>query len=85
MTQIEPRPVGAIQPAGTDWKTRWIAAGGVVGALLGVGAVYLYIRSVEAEQGSAAPGPRPVKPGAALQVALSILSTLRQFANLGLD
>ncbi len=85
MTQIEPESTTAIQPTGVDWKTKWIAAGGVVGALLGVGAVYLYIRSVEAERGPAAPAPRPFKPGAALQVTLAVLSAVRQFANLGLD
>lgn len=72
----------AVNPA---WKTTWMIGGGVVGALLGVAAVYLYIRSIEAEAGGPTPQPRPIKPGAAMQVALAVLTTIRQFANLGLD
>lgn len=84
MTQIETRPVSAIESSQISWKTTWMVAGGVVGALLGVLAVYLYIRSVESEsEGMAA--PRPIKPGAAVQVALAVLTAIRQFANLGLE
>lgn len=68
-----------------DWKTTWMIAGGIAGALIGVGAVYLYIRSVEAEQGGTALAPRPVKPTAAVSVGLSVLGLLRQIANLGIE
>jgi hypothetical protein len=85
MTQIEPTSPETLQPLGGDWKTKWMAIGGAVGALLGVAAVYLYIRSIETEQGTPATEPRPIKPSSAVQVALSVLTALRQFASLGLD
>jgi len=66
-----------------NWKTSWMIAGGIAGALIGVGAVYLYIRSVEAEQGGTAPAPRPGKPTAAVSVGLTVLGLLRQIASLG--
>lgn len=84
MTQIEIKSSSPIESSRTDWKTRWMVAGGVMGALLGVLAVYLYIRSVESE-GKGMATPRPIKPGAAVQVALAVLTAIRQFANLGLE
>ena len=86
MTEIELRTSSELaEPAEPGWKTTWMIGGGLVGALLGVFAVYLYIRSIEADEGGPAAEPRPVKPGAAMQVVLSVLTTIKQFANLGLD
>jgi hypothetical protein len=68
-----------------DWKTKVMLLGGIAGALVGAGAAYLYVRSVEAEQGGTALTPRPVKPTAAVSVGLSVLSLLRQIANLGME
>lgn len=84
MTQIEPRSSEIAGPKAA-WKTTWMIAGGLGGALLGLLAVYLYIRSVEADKGAPAAAPRPVKPGAAMQVVLSVVTALRQFANLGAE
>ncbi len=86
MTQIETRSSSELaRPAGPNWKTIWMVAGGAVGLLLGVAAVYLYIRSVEAEQGPGAAKARPIKPAEAMKVALSVLTTIREFAHLGLE
>ena len=74
-----------IQSTGTNWKTKLMLFGAAAGALVGAGAAYLYVRSVEAEQGSAALAPRPVKPAAAVAIGLSVLSLLRQIAGLGLE
>ena len=71
------------QRSGLDWRTRLMLLGGIAGALFGVSAAYLYVRSVEAEQGGAALAPRPVKPTAAVSVGLSLLGLLRQIAGLG--
>lgn len=68
-----------------NWKTRLILFGVAAGALVGAGAAYLYVRSVEAEQGGAALAPRPVKPIAAVSVGLTVLGLLRQIAGLGMD
>jgi hypothetical protein len=70
---------------GTNWKTQLILFGIAAGALVGAGAAYLYVRSVEAEQGGAALAPRPVKPVAAVSVGLTVLGLLRQIAGLGMD
>jgi len=71
--------------SGLDWKTQLMVLGGIAGALVGVSAAYLYVRSVEAEQGGPALAPRPVKPAAAMSVGLSVLSLLRQIASLGTE
>ena len=70
---------------GMNWKTQLILFGVAAGALVGAGAAYLYVRSVEAEQGGAALAPRPVKPVAAVSVGLTVLGLLRQIAGLGMD
>jgi hypothetical protein len=70
---------------GSNWKTKLMLLGGIAGALVGVGAAYLYVRSVDAEQGGLALAPRPVKPTAAVSVGLSVLGLLRQIASLGMD
>ena len=67
------------------WKTQLMILGGIAGALVGVGAVYLYIRSVEAEQGGAALAPRSVKPTAVVSVGLTVLGLLKQIAGLGME
>ncbi len=51
----------------------------------GTGAAYLYVRSVEAEQGGTALSLRPVRPTAAVSVGLAVLGLLRQIASLGMD
>lgn len=71
--------------SGSNWKTKAMLLGGIAGALIGVGAAYLYIRSVDAEQGGQALAPRPIKPTAAVSVGLSVLSLLRQIASLGMN
>jgi hypothetical protein len=73
------------QKEGANWKTQLMLFGVVAGALVGAGAAYLYVRSVETEQGGAALAPRPVRPVAAVSVGLSILGLLRQIAGLGLE
>ena len=73
------------QSTSSNWKTTWMIVGGIAGALIGVGAVYLYVRSVAAEQGGRALEPRSVKPVAVVSVGLAILGVLRQIANLGTE
>jgi hypothetical protein len=73
------------ESTGMNWKTQLILFGIAAGALVGAGAAYLYVRSVEAEQGGAALAPRPVKPVAAVSVGLTVLGLLRQIAGLGMD
>ncbi len=69
----------------SNWKTLVMVGGGAAGLLFGLGAAYLYIRSIEAEQGSTAVTPRPVKPSSAMALGLSLLVLLRQIAGLGTE
>ena len=61
--------------------------GGLVGALVGLGAAFLYLKANEAriaaiEAGEAESLGR-VKPGEALSVGLSVIGLLRQIVGLG--
>jgi hypothetical protein len=65
-------------------RTRIMIIGGVLGALLGVGAAYLYLRStplqVDREGHERLPS---VQPGKALTVGLSALTIVKQIVGLG--
>lgn len=60
------------------WKTRVLTAGVIVGALLGLGAGFLYVRV--AEEGG---GPKKVSTGEAVKLALAALGVVRQASQLG--
>ncbi len=66
----------ALRP--NDWKARTMVIGGVLGALAGVLAAMMFIRSTDAA-GKARPH---VAPKAALTVGMNVLDVLRQFAGL---
>jgi hypothetical protein len=65
-------------------KTRVMIIGGVVGALLGVGAAYLYLQSssvqVDEEGNERLPAVQPAK---ALTLGLGVMTLLRQIAGMG--
>lgn len=61
-----------------DWRTKAYLVGGVVGALIGIGAAYVYVSS--AEDGERAP---ELHPGEAVGIGLALLAVLRQIAGLG--
>lgn len=61
----------------SDWKTRTTLIGGVLGALTGAGAAWMFIKSGGYE------GKSRIKPDALLAVGIGVLSLLRQIANLG--
>ncbi|MBN1977954.1 MAG: hypothetical protein JW918_11185 [Anaerolineae bacterium] len=65
-------------------KTRVMIVGGVVGALLGVGAAYLYMQSagvaVDEEGNERLPAVQPAK---ALTLGLGVMTLLRQIAGMG--
>jgi hypothetical protein len=61
-----------------DWRQRAFVIGGVVGALLGLGAAYIYVNAAEES------GEQPaLKPGSAVTIGLSLLALLRQVAAIG--
>jgi hypothetical protein len=61
-----------------DWRGKAFVVGGVLGALLGLGAAYIYVNA--AEQSGEAP---EVSPGTAVTIGLSLLALLRQVAVIG--
>lgn len=65
-------------------RTRVMIIGGFVGALLGVGAAYLYLRSASVEVSEEGEEELPaVDPGDAIRLSLGVLRVLRQIAGLG--
>jgi hypothetical protein len=61
-----------------DWQRKAFILGGVLGALLGVGAAYIYVNAAEES------GETPeVTPGTAVTIGLSLLALLRQVAAIG--
>ena len=65
-------------------RTRIMIGGGVLGALLGVSAAYLYMRSVPIEvDEEGRPRLPAVQPGKALAVSLGVLTVLKQITGLG--
>jgi hypothetical protein len=65
-------------------RTRVMIIGGVVGALLGVSAAHLYLRSVAVDVDDEGRERLPtVQPGQALGVSLGVLTVLRQITSLG--
>ncbi|MBE9473069.1 MAG: hypothetical protein KAW49_04855 [Anaerolineae bacterium] len=65
-------------------RTRVMIIGGVVGALLGVGAAYLYLQSTSIEVDEEGRERLPaVQPGKAITASVGVLTTLKQVAGMG--
>ncbi len=60
-----------------DRQTKGLIVGGLLGALLGMLAAWLYMRT-EAQR-----GPKAVPPGRVLRLGLAIMEALHQVATLG--
>ena len=60
-----------------EWKTRTTAIGGVLGALTGAGAAYMFVKSGGVQ------GKSRVKPDALLAIGISVLALLQQISRMG--
>lgn len=65
-----------------NWKTKVLIMGGVLGALLGLGAALIYIREAEASMAATQTPPR-VRPGEAVRLGVTLMDILRQVASIG--
>jgi hypothetical protein len=61
------------------WKNKAMLAGVIVGALTGLGAAVLYIRSVEDEGHEK---PRKIGTGEAIMLVMSVFNIVKQVAKL---
>jgi hypothetical protein len=65
-------------------KTRVMIIGGAVGALLGVGAAYIYLQSADVKVDEEGNEQLPaVQPAKALTIGLAVMTLLRQIAGMG--
>lgn len=65
-------------------RTRVMIIGGVLGALVGVGAAYLYLQSTPVEVDEEGEEQLPsVQPGRAITASLGILTAVKQIVGLG--
>lgn len=64
----------------SNWKPKALAIGAVLGALVGLGAAYLFIQRAEAENEG---NPPPFSLGEGVKLGLLTLGTLRQIAQMG--
>ena len=65
-------------------KTRVMIVGGIVGALLGVGAAYVYLQSADVKVDEEGNEQLPaVQPAKALTIGLAVMTLLRQIAGMG--
>lgn len=65
------------ESSGLDWKTKAYLLGAALGAVVGLGAAYLYVSSTD-EQGE----PPQLRPQEAVGIGLAVIAALRQIANL---
>ncbi len=72
---VEPRATGL------DWKTQTYLIGAIIGLALGLLSAYLFIRA--AEENMKGEKPRKVGTGDAMKLVLSVLTLVRQIADIG--
>ena len=62
-----------------SWKTRFLLAGAVVGAVTGLGTAYLLARTAEEK----ASGPPQISTGDAIKATVGVIGVVRGIAALG--
>ena len=65
-------------------KTRVMLIGGIAGALLGVGAAYIFLQSADVRVDESGQEKLPaIQPAKALTLGLGVMTLLRQIAGMG--
>lgn len=68
-----------------SWKGRTMIVGGVLGALIGIGAALIYVRAEEEaleKMRDKPPTRKRIAPSAALPIAIAVLGVLKQITGL---
>ena len=65
----------------SNWRTRTLLAGGVLGSLLGVLAAYMFVRA--ADESSEDGEPKQLQTGDVFKLGATLLAIVRQIADLG--
>ena len=68
-------------PPAANWKTKYYLIGAIVGLSLGLLTAYLFARA--AEENMKGPQPKRVQTGDALKLTLSVVTLIRQIAEIG--
>jgi len=63
-------------------RTKVLVLGGVLGAVLGMSAAWIFLRGAEEEAGAQAAPPK-LRAGDVVRLGIAILGVLRQIATLG--
>lgn len=66
----------------SNWKTRVVLFGGVLGTLIGALSAYLYVRAAEEAHGADKPPTSP-RTGDAVRLGVSVLSIVRTITDWG--
>lgn len=80
--KMTPASDSAVEPVQANWRSRVLAVGGLVGAILGVLSAYLYLRSVQETHGDEPP-PDPPKTGDAVKLGMALMAIIRTIAEWG--
>ncbi len=80
MEEIKTAENGTLERSDTAWKTQALVVGGVVGALVGLGAAFLLTKRAE-QKGT----PLSISPGKGAQLGVMIAGLLRSVLSLGED
>ena len=63
----------------SNWKTKWLIAGALLGAIAGIGSTYLLIRTAE----ESADGPPEINTMDMIKAAVNVIGIVRGIAALG--
>lgn len=81
-TKMIPAPDNALEPAQANWRSRVLAVGGLVGAILGMVSAYLYVKSVQETHGDEPPPALP-QTGDAVKLGIALMGIVRTISEWG--
>ena len=76
MSEIRMNKDMEIDPNEPDYRVRVLAVGGILGAMVGLLAAYLYLQNLDEDQ------PPSVSPGQGVKIGVLLLGLVRNIADL---